>query len=375
MRRREFVAMPGAALAGPLFGAPAETPWQRKIRRVGQLNMTEHDPVGLDVEEWANYWANLKVDAVLVSVTGILAFYQTKVPFHRKGKYLGDRDFFGDCCSAAKKRGIHVIARMSPDLNWEDAVAAHPEWFQMDQQGKVVHHNEDVRLFRTCMFSTYMTDYVPAIMREVNALYDIDGLYTNAWPPLGHLPVCYCAQCRRLPPSGSIEYWEKFNERTVYLWKLYDSIAKQKNAANFYFANLGGGIRSTANLVQLGQLAEWFQCDNQGRGGEDAPIWGCAMQGRVCNAVQEGKMAANVTGAWSTGPVRWRNVAKSEAEARMWMNETLASGMVPYHHIIGGGPAWAKIAAGWSLRASISTGRRNTTHTSRTSTPSPTSAW
>jgi hypothetical protein len=60
------------------------------------------------------------------------------------------------------------------------------------------------------------------------------------------------------------------------------------------------------------------------------------MQGRVCNAIQKGKMATNVTGAWSTGPIRWRNIAKSLAEARMWMNETVASGMVPYHHIIGG---------------------------------------
>ena len=64
-------------------------PWQRKIRRVGQTNMTEHDPAVLDVEQWADYWASLKVDAVLVSVTGILAFYQTKVPYHRKGKFLG----------------------------------------------------------------------------------------------------------------------------------------------------------------------------------------------------------------------------------------------------------------------------------------------
>ena len=64
---------------------------------MGQINMTEHDPVALNVEEWADYWASLKVDAVLVSVTGILAFYQTKVPFHKKGQYLGDRDFFGDC--------------------------------------------------------------------------------------------------------------------------------------------------------------------------------------------------------------------------------------------------------------------------------------
>jgi hypothetical protein len=358
MNRREFISLPAVAMAtrqpivssasgqgsdyslatsfngtGP--GAGPDVPWQRKIRRIGQLNMTEHDPVTLDIEQWADYWASLKVDAVLVSVTGILAYYQTKVPFHRKGKYLGDRDFFGDCCQAAKKRGLHVIARLSPDLNWADAVEAHPEWFEQDAEGRAVVHDEDHRLFRTCMFSNYMTDYIPAIMREINSLYDVDGLFTNAWPPLGSLPECHCAICRKLPPSGTVEYWEKFNERTVFLWKLYDSIAKEKRAGNFYFANLGGGIRCSANLVELGELCEWFQADNQGRGGEDAPIWGCAMQGRVCRAVQKGKMATNVTGAWSTGPVRWRGVAKSSAEARMWMDETVASGMVPYQHIVG----------------------------------------
>lgn len=65
------------------------------------------------------------------------------------------------------------------------------------------------------------------------------------------------------------------------------------------------------------------------------PIWACASQGRVCNAVQQGKMATNVTGAWSTGPIRWRYVAKSPLEDRMWFDETVASGMVPYQHIIG----------------------------------------
>jgi hypothetical protein len=353
LSRREFLAVPataalsrhlltatttstGSAPAQMLTDAPAIVPWARTIRRLGQLNMTEHDPVALDVEAWADYWVSLKVDAVLVSVTGILAFYQTKVPFHRKGKYLGDRDFFGDCCAAAKKRGLHVIARMSPDLNWEDAVQAHPEWFQRDAQGQAVRHGEDRRLFRTCMFSTYMTEYMTAIMKEVNTHYDVDGLFTNAWPPLGTLPACWCDVCRTLPPSGTLAYWDAFNERTMSLWKLYDGIAKEKHPSNFYFANLGGGIRSTANLVELGKLCEWFQCDNQGRGGDDTPIWGCALQGRVCQAVQSGKMATNVTGAWSTGTPRWRNVHKSIPEAQMWMNETLASGMVPYHHIIGG---------------------------------------
>src|SRR5580704_12819234 len=146
LTRRELLILPAAAAlaasttasglkaqgAAPTAVDAGALPWARKIRRLGQLNMTEHDPIVLDVEQWADYWASLKVDAVMVSVTGILAFYQTKVPYHRKGKFLGSRDFFGECCAAARKRGLHVIARMSPDLNWEDAVQAHPEWFERD---------------------------------------------------------------------------------------------------------------------------------------------------------------------------------------------------------------------------------------------------
>jgi hypothetical protein len=316
--------------------AKGDTSWSSTVRRIGQLNMTEHDPAVLDVEQWADYWASLKVDAVLVSVTGIIAFYQTKVPFHRKSKFLGDRDFFGDCCAAAKKRRMRVVARMSPDLNWEDAVPAHPEWFQRDAQGNAHQHTEDPRLFRTCMFSTYMTDYIPAIMREVSGLYDIDAIYTNGWPPMGNMPVCFCEQCRRLPSSGTPDYWDKFNERTIYLWKLYDSIAKGKNLSNFYFGNLGDNIHAAPNLRSLGDICQWFQCDNQGRGGDDTPVWGVAFQGRVCRAVQKGKMSTNVTGAWSTGSVRWRNAAKSPAETEMWLDQTVASGMAPYYHFIGG---------------------------------------
>ena len=65
---------------------------------------------------------------------------------------------FGACCAAARKRGLHVIARMSPDLNWEDAVAVYPEWFQRDSQGNAIHHVEDARLFRTYIFTACMTD-------------------------------------------------------------------------------------------------------------------------------------------------------------------------------------------------------------------------
>ncbi len=329
------MVLPGAALAGPLMAAGGSTPWHENLRRVGQVNMTERDVVDMNIEEWADYWAAAKVDAVLVSVTGIVAYYPSKVPFHRPGRFLGDRDFFGECLAAAKKRAIRVIARMSPDLNWEDALEAHPEWFERDQQGNPRHHTEDPRLYRTCMFTGYYTEYMTAIMREINSRYDVDGLYTNAWPPLGGLPVCYCEQCRRLPAPRSPEYWEKFTERVLYLWKLYDAIAKEKRPENLFYANLGGGAHATPNLKKLAEVCHWFNCDNQGRGGDDTPIWGCALQGRVCHAVMKGRTTTNVTGGWSTGAVRWRNAAKSPAEETMWFDETVASGMVIWYSFIG----------------------------------------
>src|SRR5580698_9233104 len=253
---------------------PATQPWQQKVRRVGQSNMTEHDPAVMNIEEWADYWHSAGAQIVFVSVTGILAFYPSKVPFHRWGKYLDGRDFFGECAAAAKKRGMRVVARMSPDLNWPDALAAHPEWAMRNADDSPQLNSEDPQLFRTCMFSSYMDDYIPAIMREINSIYDIDCFYTNGWPPIGSLPDCHCAICSKLPPTGTPAYWQAFNDRLFDLWLRYDAIAKEKKADSFFFANLGGNVRPSPNLARLGKIAAWFQADNQGRTNDDAAVWG-----------------------------------------------------------------------------------------------------
>jgi hypothetical protein len=332
---------------------PATLPWQQNIRRVGQSNMTEHDPAVMNIEEWADFWHSAGADIVFISVTGILAFYPSKVKFHRHGKFLNGRDFFGECVAAAKKRGMRVVARMSPDLNWADALEAHPEWAMRHVDGSPQFSGEDPRLFRTCMFSSYMDDYVSAIMREVNSLYEVDCFYTNGWPPIGSLPDCHCTVCAKLPPSNTPAYWNVFTDRVLELWHKYDAIAKEKKSDCFYFANLGGNVRCGPNLDRLGKTAAWFQADNQGRTYDDPAVWGCSLQGRVCTAVMDGKFATNVTAAYSTGAVRWRNSSKNPAEATMWLNETLASGMAPYFHFIGSEAGfgedrrWQKVGAGY----------------------------
>jgi Hypothetical glycosyl hydrolase 6/Beta-galactosidase trimerisation domain len=334
-------------------------PWQHRVHRVGQTNMTEHDPAVMNIGEWAEYWSSARVDVVFVSVTGILAYYPSKVRFHRHGKFLNDRDFFGECVAAAKKHGMRVVARMSPDLNWEDALESHPEWAMRNRDGTVQHNSEEPRLFKTCMFSSYMDEYIPAIIREVNSLYDVDCFYANGWPPLGSLPDCHCAICSKLPNSETPAYWRVFTDRVLDLWQKYDAIAKEKKHDSFFFANSGGNVRGGPNLDRVGKVAAWFQADNQGRTYEEPAIWGCSLQGRVCNAVLDGKFAANVTAAYSTGNPGWRNLTKNADEARMWLNESLASGMTPYFHFVGAENGlgedrrWQKIGADyfqWAAR-------------------------
>ncbi len=148
-------------------------PWQHEIRRVGQTNMTEHDPAVMNVEEWANYWHAMQSRCGVRQRDGHPGFYPSKVPFHRHGKFLNGRDFFGECAAAAKKRGMRVVARMSPDLNWGDALEAHPEWAMRHKDGsRAVQHEKSRGSSRHACSPRYMDDYVPAVMREMNSLYD-----------------------------------------------------------------------------------------------------------------------------------------------------------------------------------------------------------
>ena len=91
-------------------------PWQQKIRRIGQTNFTEYDPAVMNVDQWADYWHSVKAGIVYVSVTGILAFYPSKVQFHKHGKFLKDRDLFG-----LESFGVEAVPFLPPlSLRWTE---------------------------------------------------------------------------------------------------------------------------------------------------------------------------------------------------------------------------------------------------------------
>jgi len=336
---RRNLLLTSAAL--PVFGAAQSsrsgTAWYQRMRRCGQVNFNEQDPQKLDIAQWVDYWSSLKLDALLLNAGGIMAFYPTKIPYHHRSQFLGDRDLFGDFAKAAKARGIRVVARLDCNLAYEEVLNAHPEWFQRRADGQPVRHAESPWLYATCMFTTYFTEQMTAIIREVNTLYDVDGFFTNGWPGTGRPPACSCEACRRLADRRSPAFAEQHMARVLEVWKLWDATAKAQKLDSVYVGNLGGGIRATTDLRKLAAVAGWFNADHQGRTG-NTPIWDCAQQGRVAQSVMKGRTITNVTGSYANTQPLWRHTAKAPAEATMWMAQTTASGMVPWYHWLGGAP-------------------------------------
>ena len=354
--RRDFLAASSAsfivAATTPVAPAAADRPWYATMRRCGQLNLNERDPLTLDVASWLDYWASLKLDALLLNGGGIVAFYPTEVPYHHRSELLGSRDLFGELATATKARGMRLVARMDCNYAYGDAVEAHPEWFERNRDGSPRAHGESPWLFKTCMFSPYFTDQMSAIYREIGARYPVDGFFTNGWPSTGDPTVCHCESCRRVhreriggTPPDQVDatndryrkYYDVYMERVLDVWHRWQAVVTETRPDSVYVGNLGGGIRTVKNVKRLGEAARWFNADHQGRGGDTA-IWDCAQQGRVARSVMEGRTITNVTGAYSNSRPTWRHVSKAPAETTLWMAQTTATGMVPWLHWLGGTP-------------------------------------
>src|SRR3954463_1914519 len=90
----------------PLVNQPdKDRPWYREITRWGQVNISEKDPAQYDISWWTKYWKETHTEGVIINAGGIVAYYPSQIPLHRKAEYLGGRDLFGELRVAAQEAG------------------------------------------------------------------------------------------------------------------------------------------------------------------------------------------------------------------------------------------------------------------------------
>lgn len=355
--RRELGAMGVAAALLPASSLARVAPaghgfspgaWHQKVKRIVQINFTERDPQGFDVEAWANYLADCRAECTFLSITNNVAFYPTALPDLPVSRWLNGRDMFGECVAAARKRGIRVVGRLSTDIARREVAVRHPEWFRRDKAGNIgfpptgwfrggsENPSGSPEYAPTCQFTGYYSEFVPKLIDEVMTRYGIDGVYINGWP-WSSVPRCYCQTCRPIGDPESEAYRAAYQQRSVDLWQRFAQVTARRHPEAIFSGNLGSSMHG-GDLDQkvLLDKAVWAFADNQGRNDDFVPSWDASQQTRVSAAMVGGRPAVNSTAAYEfAGKAIWRTVSGNPLEVRSRLQQTLAAGGTIHAHWLG----------------------------------------
>ncbi len=309
--------------------------------RWAQLAFVEDDPGNYDQAFWLDYFRRIHADAACLSAGGCVAFYPTKIPFHYRSKWLGNRDSFGDLVRGCRGLGMNVIARTDPHAVHQDVYDAHPDWIAVDASGAKRRHWSDRELWVTCAYGPYNFEYMPLIHDEIMSMYRVDGIFTNRWAGSG---MCYCEHCRSnfhqfsgldlprtLDPQKSErkQYIVWREKRLFELWRLWDGKIKAINPNAAYLANAGGGALSELDMKTIGELAPTLFADRQARRGV-MPPWGNGKNGKEYRATMGQKAIAGIFSVGLEEEYRWKDSVQSSPEIRMWAVDGIAHDLRPW---------------------------------------------
>jgi hypothetical protein len=310
--------------------------------RWAQLTLVEDDPGKFDPQFWLDYFKRTRSDAVCLSAGGCVAYYPTKVPFHHRSAWLGDRDVFGELLAGCRKLGMVVIARTDPHATYDDVQAAHPDWIAVDAAGQPRRHWASPELWVTCGLGPYNFEFMTEVKREIMSRYRPDAIFINRWDGSG---MCFCEHCRKnfraasghdeLPRTNDPQdparraylLWRQ--QRLFDLWRLWDAEVRKINPDSCVIPNTGGGATSTLDMQRIGELAPTLIADRQARRGLTAP-WANGKNGKEFRATMGRKPIVGIFSVGVEEPYRWKDSVQSEAEIRLWVADGVANGLRPW---------------------------------------------
>jgi hypothetical protein len=329
------------ALVSSVAESESAGAWYSRPMRWAQLTLVEDDPGNYDLQFWLDYFRRTHSDAACLSAGGCVAYYPTKVPFHYRSRFLGDRDCFGDLVAGCRKLGMNVVARTDPHAVHQDVYEAHPDWIAVDAEGHRRKHWADPELWVTCALGPYNFEFMTEVTREIVTLYQVDGIFSNRWSGSG---MCYCEHCQENfgkfsgqdlprtlnPQDPSRRQYIVWRQRRLFeLWGLWNREIQNINPNASYIPNAGGGALSDLDMQAIGELAPTLFADRQARRGL-MPLWSNGKNGKEYGATMGSKAIAGIFSVGLEEPYRWKDSVQNKEEIQLWVMDGIAQNLRPW---------------------------------------------
>jgi hypothetical protein len=330
-----------------------EIPWYRRVTRWGQINITEDNAANFDIEWWRKYWKRTETQGIVLNAGGVVAYYPSEVPLHKRAKFLGDRDLFGELTRVAHEDGLVVFGRVDSGKVDEDFYNAHPDWFAINAEGKPYMYRD--KYFVTCINGPYYLQHIPAILKEIATKYQPEGITDNNWEGLGRNKPCYCENCKKsfraktgkdIPKGANWDdsvyrEWIDWNyARRLEQWDFNNRITKEAGGphctwSGMISSSISGQTRGFMDLKEICERADIIMLDAQARSHLGGFQQNSDTGKRIHGLVGWDKIVAESMAQYQfVSPIRYRLASTTVPEVQMWMLEGMAGGIAPWWHYV-----------------------------------------
>lgn len=313
--------------------------WQDPFT-VFQTNLQEIDAT-MDVEAALDVVEDHGADTWLVNAGGISAFYPTDLPYHTRNPFLAQRpsgDLLGDAVTAAKRRGVRVLARLDLSKVAAPVAAEHPEWLFTTTGGDPQIYNG---LYSTCLSGPYYQEHAVEILDEILDRYPVDGVFFN-WFNFNERDysevvhgICHCGSCREgfaefagrtLPDdqhSPDFGLWRRYTEATI------------RDLAQKFRAHVGPRNTDLALIVTKGGSVVYQEGNNAFRHMPGGDFWPHATAEAVSAHVAARPDVPVVVNAAAHIDSTYRMGAEQPEHLAQYLIQGIARGGNPSIYILG----------------------------------------
>ncbi|HSA49329.1 MAG TPA: hypothetical protein VLH10_04350 [Yinghuangia sp.] len=314
--------------------------WQEPFT-VFQTNLQEIDAT-MDVEAALDVIESHGADSWLVNAGGIEAFYPTDLPFQARNPLLADRpsgDLLGDAVTAAKQRGLRVLARLDLSKVAARAAAEHPDWLFVSAAGEPQIYNA---LYSTCPSGAYYQERALEILDEILDRYPVDGFFFNwfnfsvrDYSEVVH-GVCHCASCvkRFAEFSGGRDLPGKVDPAALGLWQRYQD-ATLAELARKYTDHVAPRDRDLALILPRGGGLAYHEGNNAFRHMPGRELWPHAVAEAVSAHVSARPETPLVLNAAAHVDSTYRMGAEQPEHVAQYLLQAIARGGNPSTYILG----------------------------------------